>query len=140
MATDTLAGVLRYIRFVSSTNECDEESDDQLLKQFVGKRDEAAFATLLQRHGRLVFGVCRQVLGDTHAAEDAFQATFLVMARKAASIRKQGSLGAWLYRVAINIARTAKTSAAQQRFHERRRWSCLRQIRLTELHCVTGNR
>src|SRR5262245_16058342 len=119
MASDT-AVVLRYLRHLAEAKDRDEPSDHQLLQQFVGARDERAFAALLQRHGPFVLGVCRQVLGDRHDAEDAFQATFLVLARKAASIRKQESLAAWLYRVALNISRTAKTGAAQRRSHERR--------------------
>jgi RNA polymerase sigma factor (sigma-70 family) len=115
-----MAVVLRYIRHLIETKDRDEQSDSQLLQQFVRGRDENAFAALLQRHGPLVFGVCQQVLRDRHDAEDAFQATFLVLARKAASIRKQESLTAWLYRVAVNISRTAKTGAAHRRTHERR--------------------
>src|SRR5688572_30353338 len=104
MVGQTPGGALRDLcRLVHS-----QEADGQLLHQFVARRDEAAFAALLQRHGPLVLGVCREVLGDAHDAEDAFQATFLVLARKAASVRSQESLGAWLYRVAVNIARTAR--------------------------------
>jgi RNA polymerase sigma factor (sigma-70 family) len=93
-------------------------SDRSLLEQFVARRDEAAFAALLRRHGPLVLGVCRQVLQDGHAAEDAFQATFLVLARKAASVSHHDALAAWLYRVAGNIARTARTADARRRHCE----------------------
>jgi RNA polymerase sigma factor (sigma-70 family) len=120
MANPPLPSVWRYIRCLAGASPCDSQSDRQLLEQFVANRDEAAFAALLKRHGPLVLGVCRHVLGDVHAAEDAFQATFLVLARKAGSIRRCESLGPWLYRVAINIAKTAKTSAAQRQAHERR--------------------
>src|SRR5262249_9678331 len=95
-----------------------EQSDGHLLQKFVAERDESAFVALLERHGPLVLGVCRQVLGNLHDAEDAFQATFLVLARKAGSLRKQESLAAWLYRVALNISRTARTSTARRRGHE----------------------
>jgi RNA polymerase sigma factor (sigma-70 family) len=118
MASETLAGVRRFICHLAGTKERDEQSDSQLLQQFVAQRDEAAFAALLQRHGPLVFRACRQVLREAHDAEDAFQATFLVLARKAASIRTHESLAAWLHRVAINIARAAKISTAQRRAHE----------------------
>jgi len=118
MATHALADVLRYIHCLASDLFVDA-SDGKLLEQFITQRDELAFAALLQRHGPLVFGVCRQVLGNPHDAEDAFQATFLVLARKATLIRKREALAAWLHRVALNIARTAKSSTTQRRFHER---------------------
>jgi RNA polymerase sigma factor (sigma-70 family) len=111
--------VLRYVRCLAGPPAPDDLSDGQLLRRFVALRDEAAFAGLLGRHGPLVLGVCLQVLGDVHAAEDAFQATFLVLARKAGSIRRSTSLGAWLYRVAVNIACQAKSAAALRRAHER---------------------
>jgi RNA polymerase sigma factor (sigma-70 family) len=119
MAPQALADVLRFVRHLAGEQEGGEQSDTQLLRRFVARRDQGAFTALLQRHGPLVFRVCRQVLHDSHAAEDAFQATFLVLARKAASIRKHDALAAWLHRVAVNIARTASTSAAQRRAHER---------------------
>jgi RNA polymerase sigma factor (sigma-70 family) len=116
MTPSPLAGALHYIRALADTESA---SDEELLSRFVARRDESAFATLLGRHGPLVLGVCRQVLGDAHDAEDAFQATFFVLARKAASIRSREALPAWLHRVACNIARTARTCARQRRAHER---------------------
>jgi RNA polymerase sigma factor (sigma-70 family) len=118
MAKPPLTTVLRHVRGLFGSAVADS-SDRQLLERFVAHRDEEAFAALLRRHGPLVLGVCRQVLGDLHSAEDAFQATFLVLARKASAIRRGESLGPWLYRVAVNIARTARASAAQRRAHER---------------------
>ena len=119
MANPPPPSVLRFVRGLVRAADGDGKSDSQLLQEFVTRRDEAAFAGLLRRYGPLVLGVCRQVVRDLHAAEDAFQATFLVLACKAASIRRGASLGPWLYRVAVNIARTAKAQAAQRRLHER---------------------
>src|SRR5688500_12890746 len=84
-------------------------TDADLLAGFLQRRDEAAFEALVRRHGPLVLGVCRRLLADGHAAEDAFQATFLVLARKAASIRKRGSVASWLYGVAYRLATHART-------------------------------
>src|SRR5262245_58089573 len=119
MAKASLNLVLRQLRKLIRIPPGDEQSDGALLGRFVAARDEAAFATLLRRYGPLVLGVCRQVLHDDHAADDVFQATFLVLARKAASIRRHESLAAWLHRVAVNLARTARTSAAKRQRHER---------------------
>jgi DNA-directed RNA polymerase specialized sigma24 family protein len=83
-------------------------SDGVLLERFAGRGDETAFAALLQRHGPMVFALCRRLLADDHDAEDAFQATFLVLVRKARSIRKQASLGSWLFGVAYRIAQRAR--------------------------------
>jgi RNA polymerase sigma factor (sigma-70 family) len=96
-------------------------TDLQLLEQFIAGRDEAAelaFEALVDRHGPMVFRVCRSVLRDTHAAEDAFQATFLVLARKARSLGCRELLGNWLYGVATRVARKANAAAVRQRLLE----------------------
>jgi RNA polymerase sigma factor (sigma-70 family) len=100
-------------------------SDGELIRRFANRRDEsaeAAFETILARHGAMVLSVCRQVLGDPHAAEDAFQATFLVLVRRAGSlrVREPGSIGPWLYGVAYRIALKARQSAGRRRARERR--------------------
>jgi RNA polymerase sigma-70 factor (ECF subfamily) len=94
-------------------------TDEQLLERFVSHRDAAAefaFGAIVQRHGPMVLGVCRSSLGDLHDAEDAFQATFLILARKAASLRDPGHLGSWLHGVA---RRTAQKAKARRSRHER---------------------
>ena len=86
-------------------------TDAQLLDWFVSRRDEAAeaaFEELVFRHGPMVFRVCRSVLRDTHDAEDAFQAVFVVLAHRAPSIRRRGSLASWLFGVAQRVAWRAK--------------------------------
>jgi RNA polymerase sigma factor (sigma-70 family) len=88
--------------------------DDDCLERFIARGDAAAFETLVRRHGPAVFRVCRAVLGDVHAAEDAFQATFLTLARRAATLRKRRSLASWLYKVAHRIAVRARRCEASQ--------------------------
>jgi RNA polymerase sigma factor (sigma-70 family) len=98
-------------------------SDGQLVQRFVAARDgadQAAFTALVERHGPMVLGVCRKVLGDPHDAQDAFQATFLILARKAGSVRKADSLGSWLHGVALRVARRARVQAGRRRVHELR--------------------
>ena len=98
--------------------------DAQLLDRFASRRDEAAeiaFAALVERHGPMVLRVCREVLRDPHEAQDAFQATFLILARKSASIRRRDSLGPWLHGVALRVSACARSAAARRRTHERRR-------------------
>jgi RNA polymerase sigma-70 factor (ECF subfamily) len=94
-------------------------TDRQLLDHFVRDQDPGAFRSLVSRHGAAVHGVCRSVLRDPHEAEDAFQATFLVLARKAAVIRDPDSLGAWLRGVAYRVAVRARRRAARRRALEK---------------------
>jgi RNA polymerase sigma factor (sigma-70 family) len=95
-------------------------ADRALLDRFVADRDETAFSELVSRHGPLVMGVCRRVLGNAQDAEDAFQATFIVLSKKAASIRKFESISSWLHGVAVRVSLKAKSMAGNRRAHERR--------------------
>ena len=89
-------------------------TDGELLERFVTNRDESAFELLVRRHGRMVLGLCRRALRNDHEAEDAFQATFLILVRNASSIRKRESLASWLYGVTQRITRKAQVGAKQR--------------------------
>ena len=91
----------------------------QLLERYAVRRDEAAFAALVARHAPMVLGVCRRVLHDPDDVEDAFQATFLVLARKAGVLRPRDPLGHWLYGVAHRVSLRARSEAARRRSRER---------------------
>jgi RNA polymerase sigma factor (sigma-70 family) len=93
--------------------------DDQLLACFFKERDDAAFAALVDRYGPLVYGVCRRILNNSNDADDAFQATFLVLVRKGATLREPGKLASWLYGVAYRTARKLKAKAALRTKSER---------------------
>ena len=103
MSQEHLANVLRQVRRLAGASEPDPIGDAQLLDRFVNQRDEAAFEALVERYGRLVLGVCRRVLGDVPQAEDAAQATWLVLARKAAALRRPDALAAWLHGTARRL-------------------------------------
>jgi RNA polymerase sigma factor (sigma-70 family) len=115
MATAQLTSIMRFLRRIVAAPGTGEPTDGQLLEGFIHRGEESAFAALMQRHGPMALGVCQRVLGDVHDAEDAFQATFLVLARKAGTVRKYESVGSWLYGVAYRIALKAKAAAARRR-------------------------
>jgi RNA polymerase sigma factor (sigma-70 family) len=104
---------------MTADNQASLLSDQELLGRFVDRQDRAAVAALVKRHGPMVRGVCMRLLRRESDADDAFQATFLILLRQARSIRKRRSLGSWLYGVAFRTAQKAKTDAAQRRARER---------------------
>ena len=103
MADAHHAGAHRHFRVLFEVGTVVGLTDEQLLCLFVTRRDEAAFTALIERHGPMVQRVCRDVLGDHHDAQDAFQATFLVLAKQASSIRRRDALASWLYGVALRV-------------------------------------
>ena len=109
-------GLLQHIRRLADGPQS-PPSDGELLRRYLEAGDQAAFAALLRRHGTMVFAVCHSVLRQRDDAEDAFQAAFLILARKAGSIRRQEGLGGWLQRVAYRVA--LKARARNVRRHER---------------------
>jgi RNA polymerase sigma-70 factor (ECF subfamily) len=110
-----------------------QQTDRQLLEAFTRHGDGAAFEALVQRHGGMVLGVCRRVLDHAHDAEDAFQATFLVLVRKAQAVQNPELLGNWLYGVAYRTARKAKLQTARRGHYERRAASMLKSSPSPEL-------
>jgi RNA polymerase sigma factor (sigma-70 family) len=119
MAIELLDSVLGHLRKAAAQGTGDLP-DAELVRRFGEQHDAAAFTALVQRHGPLVLGVCRRVLHHHHDAEDAFQATFLVLARCTAKIRKGQAVGSWLHGVAFRTALQARRAAARRRFHEQR--------------------
>jgi RNA polymerase sigma factor (sigma-70 family) len=111
--------LLHHIRRLARQGMGEPQTDGQLLEHFISERDEAAFALLLRRHGAMVWNVCRRVLGNAHDADDAFQAAFLVLVRKADSIRPRESVGNWLYGVAYRTALEARSRLTRRRAKER---------------------
>jgi RNA polymerase sigma factor (sigma-70 family) len=120
MPPTSLSAVVRQVRKLAAPGDFPAAPDPDLLARFRATGDEAAFAALVRRHGPLVMGVCRRVLRHHQDAEDAFQATFLVLARKAASIRRRTALASWLYGVARRVAGDARRAAARRQARERR--------------------
>jgi RNA polymerase sigma factor (sigma-70 family) len=108
----------QLLRRAAPTTE--EQTDAQLLKRFASHHDQGAFAVLVKRHGPMVLAVCRRVLRDSHDADDAFQATFMVLVRKAGSLTRPELVGNWLYGVAYRVAVKARCNAARRSEYERR--------------------
>jgi RNA polymerase sigma factor (sigma-70 family) len=123
MRSGSQSSVLRSLETLFGIGSATGMTDRELLDQFLARRDvgaEAAFAALVARHGPMVWSVCRSISSDAHAAEDAFQATFLILVRKAGSIRRRDTLGPWLHGVARRVAVRAKVSIRRQRQQEER--------------------
>src|SRR5436305_5057743 len=115
------SSVSRQIQILLQPESLSGLSDAQLLERFLAGRDESselAFTALVERHGPMVLGVCRRILADSHDAEDAFQATFLVLVRKARSVRVEGSIGRWLYGVAMRVATRGKARTNRRQARE----------------------
>jgi RNA polymerase sigma factor (sigma-70 family) len=119
MAGGDIHNLIDYLRRAAAPADGSVVSDTQLLERFALYRDEAAFELLARRHGPMVLGVCRRVLGDAHDAEDAFQAAFLLLARKAASAARSRSVGGWLYTVAYRVALRGRARRATRTARER---------------------
>jgi RNA polymerase sigma factor (sigma-70 family) len=119
MSGGPLFDLIHRVRRAAAVSDAREVADADLLERFVTRRDEAAFEVLVRRHGPMVHSVCRHLLRDPHDTEDAFQATFLVLVRKAASLQRRPLLYSWLYRVAYRIAVRARANAARRRAYEK---------------------
>ncbi len=113
MTTASLSAVVHYVRRLGE-GDLRGLTDRELLDRFTGERSEAAFAELVRRHGPAVLSACKRVLSNEHDAEDAFQAAFLVLVRKAGSIRKHEAVGGWLYQVAYRLALRVRTLSDRQ--------------------------
>jgi RNA polymerase sigma-70 factor (ECF subfamily) len=119
MGGGQLGIVVRHLHHLAGAPGLDGLSDGQLLERFARCGDQEAFTALVRRHGPMVFGVCRRVLRDGPDAEDAFQATFLVLFRRARSLRRGGSVANYLYTVAYHVALRARADAARRQRQER---------------------
>ena len=104
MAVAPLNRMIRQIRGAVALDDTAELTEAELLERYVRERNDAAFETLVRRHGPMVLGVCQRILRDDHAAEDAFQATFLILVRRAAALRSPAAIANWLHGVARHPA------------------------------------
>ncbi len=118
MPSSPLGKYLTHLRGILARREGAEDTDGQLLERYLSQSDKFAFEMLLRRHGPMVLGVCRRVLGNSHDAEDAFQATFLVLIRRAGSILPRERVGGWLHGVAYRTALEARRNRARRRRKE----------------------
>jgi RNA polymerase sigma factor (sigma-70 family) len=114
MAGGKLSDVLHRMRILERVRALRRQGDGALLERFVADKDEAAFEVLVQRHGPMVLGVSRRILANGHDAEDAFQATFLMLACRASTIRNPGAVGAWLHAVACQVAERARKARSRR--------------------------
>jgi RNA polymerase sigma factor (sigma-70 family) len=119
MTTGPMAELIQQLRRTVHLQDGAGLTDGQLLEAYISRRDEAALAALVQRHASMVWGVCRRVLGNYHDAEDAFQATFLVLVRKATSIRPREMVANWLYGVAHQTVLKARATVSTRKGRER---------------------
>ncbi len=119
MATRQISTIIQHLRRAALVQDETAQTDGQLLESFLAQKDEAAFASLLRRHGAMVLGVCSRILNNHHDAEDAFQATFLVFARKASSVTPRERIANWLHGVAQRTALKARTMKAKSQVRER---------------------
>src|SRR5260370_30717443 len=119
MAVSQIEPIIKHLRTVALRQDGAETSDGQLLENFATTHDAAAFEALVRRHGPMVWGACHRLLRNQHDAEDAFQATFVVWARKAASVSPREMVGNWRYGVAHTVALRAQVATAKQRVRER---------------------
>ncbi|HEV3256723.1 MAG TPA: sigma-70 family RNA polymerase sigma factor, partial [Gemmataceae bacterium] len=118
MADRKLSVFLSRVRGMAARGDGGGVTDAELLGRFVSGRDEAAFELLVRRHEGMVFSVCRRVLQDVHDAEDAFQATFLALARKGGRIARRQAVAGWLYRVACRMALTVRADRTRRTTRE----------------------
>jgi RNA polymerase sigma factor (sigma-70 family) len=118
MANKQLGVVVQTLRRVLARDP-NQRTDAELVEHFVANGDQAAFEALVRRHGPMVLGVCRRIVQHTQDAEDAFQATFLILARKAATLARRELLSGWLYGVAFRVARRSRTMRARRKLRER---------------------
>src|SRR5262245_52742065 len=114
-----MSEVVQHLRRALLLRDCAGLTDGQLLECFISRRDSAALAALVRRHGPMVWGVCRRLLGNYHDAEDAFQATFLVLVRRTGSIASPELLANWLYGVARQTALKVRATTGKRRQRER---------------------
>jgi RNA polymerase sigma factor (sigma-70 family) len=119
MANDQLSVVVQHITRLAGAPACEELTDGALLERLASGQREWAFAELVRRHGPMVLGVCRRMRGNADDAEEAFQATFLVLFRRARFLGRRGSVANWLYTVAYHVALKAKLGQARRRHRER---------------------
>src|SRR5438309_7350788 len=119
MATSPMTRVIKHLRRTALLQDGAGQTDGQLLVWFIERRDEVSFEALVRRHGPMVWGVCRRLLRNHHDAEDAFQATFLVLVRKAASVLPREMVANWLYGVAYTTAHRAKVATAKRTVKEK---------------------